>query len=264
MLTLGGNRREDEKERAMCQNLREGGGGEAAVAEDAIGQPWVIYADCGFERSEQRVQRSTKVAVSDESDVRVAQQDRVNVARGDVSLSSLPEGSILAADPTREIDGQTQRVLGDGLCISGSAAQHMDSADEACRLFEPDHWAPRCFVGSTFEEAHDRVTTLRSKGVVDYFGVCDALDPPPRIGDTVVCPLLLPQPFMNRAYVAAVSGISRRKPKQEGLFDSATNELDADFSPVARAATRMKGERVAGSYIRPPPSGTTTGTSPSG
>jgi predicted amino acid racemase len=116
-------------------------------------------------------------------------------------------------------------------------------------LFAPDEWSPRCFVGSTFEEARDRIMTMRSKGVVDYFGVCGRLLPLPRIGDSVVYPLLLPQIFMNRAYVAAVSGIARGVPKLEGLFDSATNELDANFAPIDPSVTQTKAARLARSYV---------------
>jgi predicted amino acid racemase len=117
-------------------------------------------------------------------------------------------------------------------------------------LFAPGEWAPRCLVGSSFDEARDQVLEMRLKGVVDYFGVCAGVTPQPRIGDTAIFPLLLPQIFMNRAYVAAVSGISRDEPRLEGLFDSATNELDADFSPILPAETRAKAQRVARSYSR--------------
>lgn len=117
-------------------------------------------------------------------------------------------------------------------------------------LFQPDEWKPRCVVGATFEEARDRVMTLRLKGVVDYFGAGSIGGTQPRIGDTVVYPLVLPQIFMNRAYVAAVSGISRGAPRLEGLFDSAANQLDADFCPIPAADTRAQGERLGGRYAR--------------
>jgi hypothetical protein len=50
-----------------------------------------------------------------------------------------------------------------------------------------------------------------------------------------------------------LSGVSRGEPKLEGLFDSATNELDADFSPIPPAETRTKAERLARSYARTVP-----------
>jgi predicted amino acid racemase len=115
-------------------------------------------------------------------------------------------------------------------------------------LFQPDEWQPRALVGSSLEEARRRVMTMRIKGVVDYFGAGRLPGPPPRIGETVVYPLLLPQIFMNRAYVAAVSGVSVGSPRVEGLFDSATNELDADFSPIPPADTRARAERLARAY----------------
>jgi predicted amino acid racemase len=113
-----------------------------------------------------------------------------------------------------------------------------------------DEWTPRCVVGSTFEEARERYMSLQLKGVIDYFGACSIEGPLPRIGDTVVYALPLPQIFVNRCYVAAVSGISRGQPKLEGLFDSACNELDENFEPIPAPITRARIERVAQSYVR--------------
>ncbi|MET7970493.1 alanine racemase [Micromonospora sp. NPDC005305] len=115
-------------------------------------------------------------------------------------------------------------------------------------LYSPDQWTPQCLVGSTFEQAAERVMALRLKGVVDYFGACADPGRTAQIGDTAVYPLLLPQMFMNRSYVAAVSGISRDEPKVEGLFDSASNELDENFVPLPPQETRARIERVARSY----------------
>jgi predicted amino acid racemase len=115
-------------------------------------------------------------------------------------------------------------------------------------LFQPDQWVPHCMVGSTFDEARARVMTMRLKGVVDYFGACPHDGAPPQVGATAVYPLLLPQIFMNRSYVAAVSGISRGAPQLEGLFDSATNELDENFVPIPAQETRERIERVSRSY----------------
>jgi hypothetical protein len=70
-----------------------------------------------------------------------------------------------------------------------------------------------------------------------------------RVGDSAVYPLLLPQMFMNRSYVAAVSGISDDAPRLEGLFDSAANELDENFAPLPAEVTRQNIERVARSYV---------------
>ncbi len=116
-------------------------------------------------------------------------------------------------------------------------------------LFSPNEWTPRCLVGSTMEEAQCHAMTLKVKGVVDYFGGCTSEDGwMPEIGATAVFPLVLPQMFMNRCYVAAVSGISTSQPKLEGLFDSAANELDRNFEPIAPDATRIRIDRVARSY----------------
>jgi predicted amino acid racemase len=113
-----------------------------------------------------------------------------------------------------------------------------------------EEWTPRCVVGATFDEAHDRYMSFRLKGVIDYFGVCTIEGKLPRIGDTVVYALPLPQIFVNRSYVAAVSGISKDQPKLEGLFDSACNELDENFEPIPAPVTRARVERVAQSYVR--------------
>jgi predicted amino acid racemase len=115
-------------------------------------------------------------------------------------------------------------------------------------LFQPDEWVPRCMVGSRFEEAVGRVLPLRPRGVVDYHGVCATEGAAPPIGDTAVYPLLLPQIFMNRCYVAAVSGVSRGKPKLEGLFDCAGNELDERFEPVPTAESRRRLAAVRSAY----------------
>jgi predicted amino acid racemase len=116
-------------------------------------------------------------------------------------------------------------------------------------LYSPDEWTPHCMVGSTFEEAAEHVLPMRLKGVVDYFGACPTDGARVRVGDSAVYPLLLPQMFMNRSYVAAVSGISDDAPRLEGLFDSAANELDENFAPLPAEVTRQNIERVARSYV---------------
>jgi predicted amino acid racemase len=115
-------------------------------------------------------------------------------------------------------------------------------------LFQPDVWQPRCMVGSTFEEASGRILPMRLRGVVDYHGVCGTDGPAPRIGDSAIYPLLLPQVFMNRCYVAAVSGIASGNPKLEGLFDTGCNELDGDLQPIPAAETRKRLAAVGATY----------------
>lgn len=114
-------------------------------------------------------------------------------------------------------------------------------------LYSPDRWTPHAMVGSTFEEATERVMPMRLKGVVDYFGAGPVEGA--KVGDTAVYPLLLPQIFMNRSYVAAVSGIARNEPRLEGLFDTGCNELDENFEPLPPAETKARIERVARSYV---------------
>jgi predicted amino acid racemase len=107
-------------------------------------------------------------------------------------------------------------------------------------------WTPRAIVGTSFADARDRFLALRLKGVIDYFAACDVESgPPPKVGETVIYALPLPQIFVNRSYVAAVSGIASGRPKLEGLFDSACNELDGDLAPIPAAETRRRIERFA-------------------
>lgn len=120
-------------------------------------------------------------------------------------------------------------------------------------LFSPNEWVPRCLVGTSMEEAKGHRMTLHEKGVVDYFGGCTSEDGwMPGIGATAVFPLVLPQMFMNRCYVAAVSGVSRSQPKVEGLFDSAANELDDNFETLPPAVTRIRAHRIAESFTAGP------------
>lgn len=94
---------------------------------------------------------------------------------------------------------------------------------------------PRCLVGSTFERARSQPTRLVYRGHVDYYAVCEDV-PAAQVGDTAIY-ALHPQYFVNRAYVAAVSGVSRGTPQLRGLFDWAATELDEQLAPVAAAET---------------------------
>lgn len=85
----------------------------------------------------------------------------------------------------------------------------------------------RFLVGSTYDQAVARVTTVRDYGHVDYYAVCDDVADA-RPGDTAVA-ALHPQDFVNRAYVSAVSGIAAGAPKVEATFDWACNAIDDRF-----------------------------------
>lgn len=107
----------------------------------------------------------------------------------------------------------------------------------------------RCLVGRTFEGACEQPTTMIYRGHVDYYAVCEDV-PGARQGDTAIY-ALHPQYFVNRAYVAAVSGISRGEPRLEMIFDWATNGLDESLQPVPPTWVVERVERlIAERYAR--------------
>jgi predicted amino acid racemase len=87
----------------------------------------------------------------------------------------------------------------------------------------------RCMVGSSFEAARDNFLPLVERGIIDYHGVCGDGEKA-EVGDTALYALRA-QFFMNRAYVAIVSGISKGEAKLEAMFDGLGTALDVDFSP---------------------------------
>jgi len=105
----------------------------------------------------------------------------------------------------------------------------------------------RCLVGRTFDEARAQPTTMIYRGHVDYYAVCEDV-PGARQGDAAIF-ALHPQYFVNRAYVAVASGISRGEPRLEMIFDWATNGLDEGLQPlpadrVVECVERCVAERV--------------------
>jgi predicted amino acid racemase len=105
----------------------------------------------------------------------------------------------------------------------------------------------RCLVGHRFEDALEHSTRLRFCGHVDYYAVCDDL-PQARVGDSAVY-ALHPQYFVNRACIAVASGISRREPHVEALFDWASTQLDERLRPLpaehTAAAARERARALA-------------------
>lgn len=89
----------------------------------------------------------------------------------------------------------------------------------------------RCLCGTDFEEAKDNALTMIERGIIDYHGVCED-GHKAKVGDSAIYALRA-QFFVNRAYVAVVTGISSGEPKVEALFDSAANALGPDFAPIA-------------------------------
>jgi predicted amino acid racemase len=113
-----------------------------------------------------------------------------------------------------------------------------------------DHEYPiRCLAGTSFEEAKDNALTMIERGIIDYHGVCED-GHKAKVGDSAIYALRA-QFFVNRAYVAIVTGISQGEPKLEALFDSAANALDENFEPIPVAqviedVNRVVSERYSG------------------
>lgn len=149
------------------------------------------------------------------------------------ALQDLPErpAQVSVSEVTYHWDGQLY-TLGGGLSFIDSV--------------EP--WTPRCIVGRSFARRAKPVHVDAPQGRHRLLRRVHHSGPPPSVGDTVVYALPLPQIFVNRSYVAAVGGISRGKPKLEGVFDSACNELDEGLVPIPAAETRARIERVARTY----------------
>ena len=78
----------------------------------------------------------------------------------------------------------------------------------------------QALVGQNPEDAfQNRVSaTLPPPSAIDYYGILEAESPKPiHIGDTVIFGFRI-QAFVTRAYVVPISGISRGKPKVEGIW----------------------------------------------
>jgi predicted amino acid racemase len=88
----------------------------------------------------------------------------------------------------------------------------------------------RCVAGRSLDEARDNFMTMVDRGIIDYHGVCTD-GHRGKVGDTAIY-ALRSQFFVNRCYVAIVSGIQRGEPRLEGLFDSGVNVLDENFGPT--------------------------------
>jgi predicted amino acid racemase len=111
-----------------------------------------------------------------------------------------------------------------------------------------DHEYPvTCAVGSTFEDAKDNELTLLETGIIDYHGVCTDSEQT-KVGDTAVYALRA-QFFVNRAYVAIVSGISQGEPKVEALCDPFGTALDENYNPLPVEQVIEHTKQVAERYV---------------
>ena len=100
----------------------------------------------------------------------------------------------------------------------------------------------RCIVGKSFDQAKDNFLTMVDRGIIDYHGVCTD-GHKAKVGDTAIYALRA-QFFVNRAYVAIVTGISQGEPKVEALFDCACNGLDHNFNSIPTSQVIDDMERV--------------------
>lgn len=129
-------------------------------------------------------------------------------------------------------DGEVY-TLGGGLTyIEGSGAQH--------------EYPVTCITGTTFEEAKDNELNLLETGIIDYHGVCSDSDQT-RVGDTAIYALRA-QFFVNRAYVAIVTGISQGDPKVEALCDPYGTALDENYNPLPVEQVIEHTKQVAARY----------------
>lgn len=106
----------------------------------------------------------------------------------------------------------------------------------------------RGMFGATYEEALANQLVFKGPPWVDFHGMFTVGDgKEPKFGDTVLFSHLT-QAFNERGYVAAVSGVSRGKPKLEGLFDNAVTMLDENFNPISLQDAIASVERVSREY----------------
>jgi predicted amino acid racemase len=113
----------------------------------------------------------------------------------------------------------------------------------------PHEYPVEALVGTSFDDAKDNFLRLVERGIIDYHGVL-ADGHKAKVGDTAIYALRA-QFFVNRCYVAIVSGVSSGEPKLERLFDSAGNALDENFAPVPPAQVIKEiDELVAARYTR--------------
>jgi predicted amino acid racemase len=105
----------------------------------------------------------------------------------------------------------------------------------------------RCITGTSFDEAKDNFLPMIERGIIDYHGVCTDPDGKAKVGDTAIYALRA-QFFVNRCYVAIVTGISTGEPKVEALCDPLGTVLDADFNPRPVDEVIEHTKRVAERY----------------
>ena len=133
----------------------------------------------------------------------------------------------------------THTWRGDALVVGGGFSFVWDFNETPERF--------RGLFGRTLEEAKANQLVFKGPPWVDFHGVFDCEGREPTFGDTLLF-CHLSQAFVERGYVAAVSGISEGKPRLRGLFDNACNMLDEEFNPIALEEAMESIEQVSREY----------------
>ncbi|MCL6087727.1 MAG: alanine racemase [Actinobacteria bacterium] len=94
-------------------------------------------------------------------------------------------------------------------------------------------------VGEDFDTAVDNMANINDlEQIIDYHIILNSKKTF-KIGNTVICGFYT-QMQMTRAYIAAVSGVSKHNPVLEGIFDNAGNLIDDNFLPHDREYAKNK------------------------
>jgi predicted amino acid racemase len=108
--------------------------------------------------------------------------------------------------------------------------------------------APFCgIVGRSLDQARTQPLDFLGPPWYDVYGLFHDPDGIATVGDTLLF-AHLPQVIMERCYVAAVSGISKRRPIVEALLDSEGTVLDDNRNPLSLDDARASVERVRRKY----------------
>jgi predicted amino acid racemase len=186
-----------------------------------------------------------------------------------------PSGNSCATFGMLAAHGATEVEPGTALMGSSKLHARYDLREKPAQVYVSEimhHWEGEAYVlggGMTYMETYggeiqpadglvassvddidyEKRIPVIERGVIDYHVVCGN-GSVARVGDTAVF-ALHPQYFVNRAYVAAVSGVSEGKPRLEGIFDSATSALDDRLEPLVTSEVvgRIR-SAVTGRYRR--------------
>jgi predicted amino acid racemase len=102
-------------------------------------------------------------------------------------------------------------------------------------------------VGRSLDQARAQRLEFAGSPWYDVYGLFHDPNGVASVGDTLLF-MHLPQVIIERCYVAAVSGISRRKPVVEALMDSEATLLDSERNPLSMDESRASVERVGREY----------------